>query len=382
MKILLVTNIFPPAIGGPATFGARLADALSAKGYRVTVFCATPASGHADGGYPFRVVRAGLRGNRLRREMELRARLLKSMVSSDMVYCMGLGHQTHWAARATRRGYTLRVGGDSVWELARNTGATSLELEEFYRQTDDPGRKTVEIEERKRLAQVRDARAVIYVSEYLRSLAGAWTRHRPVSEHIVPNGIDITDAGAIQRRRSGEALKLVFVGRQTNWKGVDSVLLALAGTPGATLTVLGSGPVWPANVDLCRRLGLADRVTFRRSVDSREVLSVMFNHHVLVLPSLYEGLSNTLLEAGTAGLACIVSNRGGNPEVVEHDTNGLLIDPFDVDDLRTAIARLRDDEDTRSRLAESHRRRVQTDFNLAGSVEKTARILQDVAAAG
>src|SRR5262249_34275102 len=63
------------------------------------------------------------------------------------------------------------------------------------------------------------------------------------------------------------------------------------------------------------------------------------------LTSSYEGLSHTLLEASSRGLAIIASNCGGNGEVIQSETNGLLVPYGDVAALQTALRRLEGDED-------------------------------------
>ena len=103
----------------------------------------------------------------------------------------------------------------------------------------------------------------------------------------------------------------------------------------------------------------------------------MANNHVLILLSLYEGLSNTLLEAGAAGLACIASDRGGNSEVITHNETGLLVDPFTIKDIESAIKLLSDSDEKRKEFAMEHRKRVMTKFALDKSVKRTIQVLQD-----
>lgn len=375
-KVLLISNIFPPAIGGPATFGVRLGERLSRDGYRVTFVCATAAPAEMDGQYPFKVIRAGTKGNRLLREMNMRCRLALAMLNADMVYCMGLEHQTHWAARITRKKYTLRIGGDSVWERARNAGITRLEPESFYRQSTSEDRAYVHVEERRRIAQLGDASAIIYVSNYLKNLAQLWSGKQRPPEFVVPNAIEPEEAHPVNRREDGELLRVLFVGRQTNWKGVDAVLLAVSRVEGAVLTVAGSGPAWPGSADLAVRLGLSSRAEFLDRVHGNEVQNLMRSHHVLVLPSLYEGMSNTLIEAGAAGLACIASNRGGNPELILDGESGLLVDPFDTESLAALLTLLMNDEERRVELATRHQERIVREFKLPDSIRRTIQILE------
>lgn len=375
-NVLLVTNVFPPAIGGPAIFGARLGEALDRTGHHITVLCATEDidKRHA---YPFSVVRAGTRGNRIRREIDLRARLLWAGSRADLIYCMGLSHQTAWVCRMLRKPFILRIGGDKVWETARYLGMTDTEPEEFYETTDEKERRGVAIEEQRRLAELAQAKSIVYVSDYMKRLAVLWSDKRPGKEYIVPNGIELDGAGELPQREAKKPLRLLFVGRQTNWKGVDAILLATSQLENVMLTIAGSGPLLPGNVNLAQRLGLTDRVRFVGNISPEKMINFMADHHVLLLPSLYEGLSNTLLEAGVAGLACIASNSGGNPEVIKHGETGLLVDPFDIQTIVTAIRSL-EDEDERIRLAKSHRENVVENFNMEIAILKTMEVLEEV----
>ncbi|MFW2437766.1 MAG: glycosyltransferase family 4 protein [Arenicellales bacterium] len=376
MRVLLVTNVFPPAIGGPATFGARLAEELFQGGHKVKVVCATEDF-TATHRFPFPVVRAGFSGNLLQREISLRMQLLKASFASDIIYCMGLEHQTAWASSILRKPFVLRIGGDSVWEGARNLGTTDLEPEAYYAEISPDTRLEVKIPEQRRLIQLKSAATVVYVSNYLKQLAGVWSSNRPVRECIIPNGISTNEKWILPGRKADKPMRLLFVGRQTNWKGVDAILLALRNIEGVKLTVAGSGPMLPANIDLARRLGLGKKVEFLGHVDTRGVEKLMTNHHVLILPSLYEGLSNTLLEAGAAGLACIASDRGGNPEVITHNETGLLVDPFTIEDIGSAIRLLSDNDEKRKQFAMDHRIRVMSEFTMEQSVKRTVQVLED-----
>jgi glycosyltransferase involved in cell wall biosynthesis len=95
---------------------------------------------------------------------------------------------------------------------------------------------------------------------------------------------------------------------------------------------------------------------------------------VLVLASLYEGLSHTLLEAMSMGIPCIASGVGGNPEVITHDADGLLVQPQHVDQLRESLLSLEQDEPRRFRLAQGAREKARR-FDLRETAEKTLKLI-------
>ena len=109
-----------------------------------------------------------------------------------------------------------------------------------------------------------------------------------------------------------------------NHMGLEFRLGALAGVDGVELDLVGDGPAAPRIRALVRRLGVDTRVRFHGLRPRADVLLHLARADVLVLPSEYEGLSHALLEAAAAGLACVASDRGGNPEIIEHGRSGLL----------------------------------------------------------
>lgn len=376
-KVLIVTNVFPPDIGGPATYGIRLAQALYNQGMDVRVVCGVRTNKQISE-LPFRVFSVGVEGNVIRRIINIRVRLLREILRADVVYCMGMEHHTAQVCRWMRTPYALRIGGDSVWEAARNIGATSTGPEEFYWATSEEERSRVSIEFFRRNNQLNGADKVVYVSEYMSRLGKLWTSHNKIDYSIVNNGIELSSEFTPALRNDSSLLKLLYIGRHTNWKGIDACLLAVKEIDEAFLTIGGDGPELPALKNLAIRLGIEDRVQFLGRLKSNNVVELMKENHVFLLFSLYEGLSNTLLEAGSQGIACIVSDRGGNPEVIIDGITGILVDPFDQDEIIHSIEKLNSDDELRLKLARGHFERVRSAFSLRESVHKTIEVLRTV----
>jgi sugar transferase (PEP-CTERM/EpsH1 system associated) len=97
-----------------------------------------------------------------------------------------------------------------------------------------------------------------------------------------------------------------------------------------------------------------------------------------ILPSIAEGISNSLLEAMSCGLPVIASAAGGNPEVVVHGKSGLLFPARDVGSLRELLLLLGRNEDLRRVLGEGARRRVQEEFSIHVMVQKYQNLYENV----
>jgi glycosyltransferase involved in cell wall biosynthesis len=366
-RILLITNIFPPLVGGPATFIDRLAHHLSRKGHIVTVLCSSDAPNEvSDAARPFRVVRVSLRTRELY-EILIRVRLFWLMLGHTRILVNGLEPYVAEVTRFLPRRFVLKVVGDTVWETARNRGTTVSTIDEFQLDAVEQHRNAALIEKRNR--SLFRASQIVTPSEYLRRMVIGWgIGAQKVA--VVNNGVDIDAADLpITGRAAGTPLRVLFVGRLTNWKGIETLLLALKGLDSVQAHIVGDGPAYPHLQELAMQLGIASKVVFTGRRSAGEVRNHMQDAHVLVLVSLYEGMSHTLLEACSLGLPVIASKVGGNEEVVVDDRTGILVPPREVTALRRSLERLRDDENFRISLglnAKAHARGFSIERTVAG----------------
>jgi glycosyltransferase involved in cell wall biosynthesis len=348
-RFLLITNIFPPQIGGPATFMDRLGDCLARLGHSVTVVCSSETRcDESDRNRPFVVRRVSLASREIY-EMRIRMVLTRELLRHRIVLVNGLETYVGQIAGAIRRSYFLKIVGDTVWETARNRGTTSATIDDFQKDADAQASHQRLIDRRKKY--LRQARKVIVPSDYVRQMVTGWgvDQDRVVT---VPNGIEPQEFCDFRpRRRTEGTFELVFVGRHTNWKGIETILLATKDLPGVHVTVIGDGPEFTHLFELCRQLGASGRVRFTGRLNRDGVKGFVSSSHALVLTSLYEGMSHTLLEAMAMGVPCIASECGGNPEVIRDGVNGLLVPAQNVSALRGAAEALRQNEDLRYRLA-------------------------------
>lgn len=375
-RVLLITDIFPPDIGGPATFINHLGHGLVSQGYQVTVIChADHAQEPSDRQRPFRVRRVLRTGFAPIARLSLAAALLQELPRHHDVLVNGLESATYRVARLIRRHYILKIVGDSVWEFARNQVLTIQSIDAFQ-QSPDSHRSLTRLAER-RQQYLAYAQHVITPSIYLQRLVTGWLRLPPPIS-VVYNGVrlELYD-GYAPTRRTADTLELAFCGRLTNWKGVDTLLHSAAQMPHCRVHILGDGPELVRLTALAQQIDLGSRVRFYGRLNHDALCDVLARMHGLVLMSQYEGFSHTLLEAGAIGLPCIASDRGGNPEIITHERNGLLVPYGDVDALRGAIERLHHDEDFRYRMACQAQEDVRR-FDFQQTINQTIQVLTGV----
>lgn len=177
--------------------------------------------------------------------------------------------------------------------------------------------------------------------------------------------------------RPSEGLFVVgTVGRLAQVKDQALVPRALARLLGETpalretlrCMIVGDGPERARLESLVAENDLAEQVFF--AGDRHDVPALLETMDVFLLPSLGEGISNTILEAMASGRPVIATRVGGNPELVEHDDTGLLVEAGDVEALAAAIVRLQADEALRLRMSQAAVDRVQGKFDWDLTVER------------
>jgi glycosyltransferase involved in cell wall biosynthesis/peptidoglycan/xylan/chitin deacetylase (PgdA/CDA1 family) len=210
----------------------------------------------------------------------------------------------------------------------------------------------------------------------------------PVSRVVViPNGVPTRSATAEAVRKVREELKggrfnelIGTLGRLERRKGLEVLLEAARRLaprrPGLGVSLIGEGPLRGDLEERVRAGGIGDRVVFAgRREDVPAVLGAL---DVFAVPSHTEGLSISLLEAAYAGCPIVATDVGGNPEVVRHGHNGLLVPPRDPSALAEAIEELLTDRPRARRLGAEAAREARERFSAETMVRAIESVYRDL----
>jgi glycosyltransferase involved in cell wall biosynthesis len=364
VRIVLVTGIFPPDIGGPATHTADLREALEARGHAVTVL--TFGDGVRTAGGPG-IVRFSRRWPLAIRQSALSAWLVRRAREYDVVYATGLHPAAVAGARLAGRPVVVKVVGDLAWERGGRLGLTSASFEAFQA---GEGRSAVRVRAMRRLqnAALRAADEVTVPSEPLRDTVRGWLGG-PAPVRVIPNGVRRPPTAT---ERSGGA-PFLFVGRLVPVKRVDRIVEAVALVPGARLEVIGDGPEADALSSLVRARGLGRRVALRGPLEHDEVRRSLAGAAALVLASEHEGLPHVVLEALASGTPVLAPPVGAVADVVEDGESGLIVPNGSVAPLAAAMRRVLDDDELATRLRDGAAR-----AGRRWSIERTAEEVEEL----
>ena len=112
------------------------------------------------------------------------------------------------------------------------------------------------------------------------------------------------------------------------------------------------------------RATVTQDVVFHGMVSREELAGAFRSANVAVFPSKVESFALTPVEAMAWGCPTIFTRAASGPEVIDHDENGLLVNPHSAVDIANAINRVLDDEEFAMRLGKAGRRKVQDHFSL------------------
>jgi glycosyltransferase involved in cell wall biosynthesis len=346
VRAVVVSGIWPPDPGGPASHAPALADFLARRGHEVEVVT-TADQEPSPCSYP---VRWASRRSPLR---HLRAADLvrRAARGADVVYATSMIRRAAIGARLARRPLVVKLVSDEVFERAMREGRYEGTLDEFQRVR---GGLRTRFLRATRDRALRGARHVFCPSAYLRDVALGWGLD-PERVSVLPNPApelpplppreDLRDELGLD----GDAL--VFAGRLGPQKALGVLLRALVAVPEVALTVAGDGPERAALERTSRELGLDGRVSFLGAVPRDRVLRLFRAADAAVLPSAWENFPHTVVEALAVGCPVIATQVGGVSEVVRDGENGLLVPPGDPNALAGAIARFFAEGELRAGLA-------------------------------
>lgn len=385
MKILLVTGIFPPDSGGPASYVPRMAEALSRRGHHVTVVTLSDEPMHDDD------ARRAFCVHRIRRRLFIPWRLLLTVwtvwrlaCNAEVVYVNGLGSEAALGALLAGRPAVHKIVGDYAWERARCKRWFTGTLDEYQNVAKSLRLRVLDFI---RTAPLWLADRVITPSDFLRGIVAGWKIPRErirVIYNAVPTPPRLSspsdaDKSPVSVIPPFDGKTAVTVCRLVPWKGVDALIRAVASIPGTRLVVVGDGYLRGELENLAASLGAKERILFPGHLPQAEVHRMLRSANVFALNSTYEGLPHVVLEAMAAGIPVVATRVGGTPEVVEHERTGLLVPAHDEAALREAIRRLLADPALAARLVAEAARRLGTQFCTGTMIEETEAELMSAA---
>jgi glycosyltransferase involved in cell wall biosynthesis len=193
-------------------------------------------------------------------------------------------------------------------------------------------------------------------------------------------GVDLNAFPPRPFRPNPSPFRIVCAGRLAPVKGQHVLIAAMAALVNEgrdiRLRLAGDGPDRIALRQDVEKRGLSDRISFEGNVNQDKLLELYRESDALVLSSFAEGLPVVLMEAMAMEIPCVAPWVNGIPEIVTHETDGLLVPPGDAQALAHAIGRLMDDAALRRTLGQKARLKILEKFDLERNTEHLADVFR------
>ncbi len=367
-KLTLVTGIFPPDIGGPASYVPTIARAFYSMGIQPEVITLSDEGERtkSDDQYPFKVIR-------IRRTLTKWLRIpitvlviLKSARKTGRMYVNGLNFESAIVCWLLGIKPVFKIVGDLAWEKARNNGWYQGTIDSFQHEV--KGTK-LKILEWVRTWPLKFSGRIIVPSQYLKGIVAGWGIS-PSRIQVIYNAVDRIE---VSPKPSKAEPTVITVCRLVPWKGIAGLLAAMEKLPQLRLIIVGDGPLRKDLETQCHEQGISKRVTWTGNLSRHDTLAQISNANIFVLNSTYEGLPHVVLEAMACHVPVIATHVGGTPEIVKHDETGLLVPPHETLPLIHAIQRIHEEVGLADRLIFGADQMMVGEFSAEIMFEKTAK---------
>ena len=199
---------------------------------------------------------------------------------------------------------------------------------------------------------------------------------------VIPNGVDVQkySPGASNLKSQFNTQRLfVYQGRIAAEKNVEALLKAWKQSnlgDSSKLLIVGNGPL---SASLMPFYGEENNIIWLGFVaDERRRIEILRSADVFILPSLLEGLSLSLLEAMSCGVACVATDAGADGEVLEDGAGVILKTHWVTSQLRTLLPQFRDHPEWTTLLGEKARARVLERYTLSDNITRLEKLYAEV----
>lgn len=357
---MFVTGIFPPEIGGPASYIPRIAKELSLR-HSVRVITLGDSL-KSDGDYSFELHRVP-KCSKVKRYWLTVQKIRMLLGDTDVVITNGLYLETALAVNG-KRPIIAKVVGDTVWERARSSQAYGISLEDFQKNQGSIKWALLHKLQRKCF---KSFSSVFTPSDYLADVVRGWGVD-PKRVDVIPNAVERLPIEDLRPE-----VDLVTVARLVPWKGLVE-LIDLAVMKNWSLSIVGDGPM-REELALQIKASGSNKIFLRGGVPQKQVARELRRGRVFVLNSSYEGLPHIVLEAKSAGVPVVASNAGGTIETINDRKDGRLVPVGKTKQLGLVLGELLGDEQERIKLRNAGYSQIEKEFSLKQMAIKTERLI-------
>lgn len=335
-KILIATGIFPPDIGGPATYAKNLRKEFKKLGYEVKVVTYGEKAYVNDKRDIFSINR---NQNIFFRYFKYFWKIYRLLYWADVFYALDLvsaGLPAVLVAKLKNKKAVFRTGGDFLWEKAFQNGWTDLPLSEYY-QAKKNLKEKIFLNFSKWVLNNFDL--VFFSTDLQKNIYKKYYGLNDANVKLIPNALPQID---VPENSIARADNIVFAGRLIKLKNLDKLIKVFSEIKNdkIKLHIYGKGPQKNELEKIIIDLGQSERIKIMDSVSHGDLVQKIYECRFVILPSVTEISPNLALECLSIGKPILLTKHTGLGEEIMKKF--ITIDPLSGDDIKNKMEYLLD----------------------------------------
>ncbi|MDN5091641.1 glycosyltransferase family 4 protein [Aliarcobacter butzleri] len=366
-SIVLTTGIFPPDIGGPASFIPILAQKLSQKNITVTVITLSDKI-EDDANLPYKVIRINRNIKKPFRDIIVIKEIVKASKKSDLIFSNTLAFESVIASIISRKKILQKIVGDIAWERANTSGRFKGNLEDYQKGNLDLKSKFTNIY---RNFAVKYSDMIITPSFYLKNIVTNWNYPEDKIK-VIYNAVQFEESNNVIEKKK---YRIISVARLIPLKGIEMILKVLGKLDfDFEYVIVGDGKLKNKLEQIAKEFSV--NTIFTGNLSKIEVANWLNSSDLFIQNSVHETMPHVILESMENNCPVLASSVGGTPEVVHNLFNGLLFNHNDENELLEKIYLIKNDNKLREKLISNGRKFTKEFADIDKMVEKYIEIIE------
>ena len=352
MDILITVGIFPPDIGGPASFVPKIAKYLINKGHNVKIICLSDKE-HLTYKDDINVIRINRSSPIIFRWLKTIVKIYSNSKKSDLIFVNGLGTETTIANLFIRKKVIRKIVGDPVWERVYNKNLIDESFDDF--QENNHG-LSISLQKMIRNWSINKSNLIITPSQHLKNFIDKIGFDKNI--FVINNGVNIEQLNKVVLENN--IIQLLVVSRLVTQKNIDSIIKAVKvmENENIILNIVGDGSEINNLKLLVKKYELDKKINFIGKIENTKLNEYLKNADIFIQASNYEGLPHSILEAMNFEIPILSTDVGGCSILLNKGERGYIIPmPVSAVEISEGIRKIinnKNEAKSKARLAKNY----------------------------
>ena len=363
MRVLVTVGIFPPDIGGPATFVPKIAKYFQDElNYEIEILTLSDNK-NSNINDDFSV-------KRIDRNLPIIYRWLKTIFTiyklgknKDLIFVNGLGTEATIANIFLNKKIIRKIVGDPVWERAYSKAKISESFDEF--QVKNYG-FSISLQKKVRSFSIKKSDIVVTPSKHLKNFILNLGFKNKIE--IINNGVFIPEENT--NIFTNDQINITIVSRLVSHKNIKKIIRAISdlNDPLIYLNIIGDGPELNQLQKISLESNNKDNIIFHGKLNRDDINHIFLKSDIYIQASNYEGLPHSLLEAMSYGIPVLCTPVGECKEILGNEDRGYILDlPVSKNNIKSKIIEIIGEKNIANKKGERGKDFINENYNLTNS---------------